>query len=157
MFHVNETKYRIVVNKGTVDSSIPMNPNIPPMWFRQKSVQSGPGTQSQQGSAPGTPTRATGLQSAHRCCDAPDGLTCKVTGALHVRISVCATCHIQMNPNQPFCGEQTGGIKCEAVELPGRPSLGSPFTVVEKTATARGRESTPETEDDNPLSKVLKF
>ena len=33
----------------------------------------------------------------------------------------------------------------------------APFTVVEKTATARGRESTPATEDDNPLSKVLKF
>ena len=156
MFHANESKYRIVVNKGTIDISIPMNPDIPPMWFRPKSAQYAPGTHSQQGSAPGTPTRATELLSSQRCCDAPDGLTCKVTGELHVRVSVCATCHMQMNPKQPFCGEQTGSIKCEAVA---RTSLTSPFTVVENMATARARprESTPETEDDNHLSKVLKF
>ena len=42
--HANKGKYRIVVNKGTVDTNIPMNPDIPLMWFRQKSAQSTPET-----------------------------------------------------------------------------------------------------------------
>ena len=148
MLHANVEKYRIVVHKGNDDPNIPANPNIPDQWFRQKSMQS-----QQGGSAPGTLTRGMGSQSAQRCCDAPDGLTCKVTGALHVRVSVCTTCKTPINPKQPFCGEQMGAIRCEAVKS--QPA--HPFSVLDATK-ARERESTPSNElDENPLSKVLKF
>ena len=93
----------------------------------------------------------TGLSNAHsaalRCCDAPGGLTCRVTGALHVRMSPkCATCHQAMNAKQPFCGVQTGLVKCQAAE---------PAT--KTTSTARARDPSLPTEDDIPLWKVPKY
>ena len=105
----------------------------------------------------GTPTWTTppSSQVSQRCCDAPEGITCRATGNPHVRIAVCAICHLPIDPKQPFCGEQVGGLLCEA--LLRAPPTASPFTTVDTSTARRPREPTPPTEGDLPASKVLKF
>ena len=91
--------------------------------------------------------RSNAHSAALRCCDAPGGLTCRVTGDLHVRIPPkCATCHQAMNAKQPFCGVQTGLVKCQAAE-----------PAIKTTSTARARDPSPPTGDDIPLWKVPKY
>ena len=153
ILHANKGRYTIKVIKGMDNPHIPMNGCVPDLWLRSKS------SQSQQGSAPPTPSRAiqgtAAPHTAKRCCDAPEGISCRATGNPHVSIAVCAICHLPIDPKQPFCGEQVGGLLCEA--LLRAPPTASPFTTVDTSTARRPREPTPPTEGDRPASKVLKF
>ena len=78
-----------------------------------------------------------------KCCDAPEDMTCKRTGALHQ--AVCFVCRRVIKEDQPFCSKQTGMVKCTphvAVSLPP-----SPFK----------EKYTHACDADAPPPKVLKF
>ena len=78
-----------------------------------------------------------------KCCDAPEDITCKRTGALHQ--AICFVCRRVIKEDQPYCSKQTGMVKCAPHVAGSLPP--SPFK----------EDFTHACDADAPPPKMLKF